>query len=82
MAEIVFNREQTRLMAQKIQRYLEREHKFELGDFEAEFLLDFFTQELGAHYYNQGIADAIAQVEAKMENMVDTLLWLEKPVHN
>ncbi|CNH35347.1 DUF2164 domain-containing protein [Yersinia aldovae] len=82
MADITFSREQTQRMARKIQEYLEQEHNIELEDFDAEFLLQFISRELGAHYYNQGINDAIAQVEAKMLDITDSVLWLEKPVQD
>lgn len=82
MADIIFTREQTQRMARKIQRYLEQEHSIELEDFDAEFLLEFISRELGAHYYNQGIYDAIAQVEAKVLDITDSVLWLEKPVQD
>ena len=82
MADITFTREQTQRMARKIQHYLEQEHNFELEDFDAEFLLQFISRELGAHYYNQGVNDAIAQVEAKMLDITDSILWLEKPVQD
>ncbi|HEN3411810.1 TPA: DUF2164 domain-containing protein [Yersinia enterocolitica] len=82
MADITFTREQTQRMTDKLQRYLEQEHNIELEDFDAEFLLQFISRELGAHFYNQGINDAIAQVEAKILDISDSILWLEKPVQN
>ena len=82
MADITFTREQTQRMARKIQDYLEQNLSIELEDFHAEFLLEFISRELGAHYYNQGINDAIAQVEAKMLDITDSVLWLEKPVQD
>ncbi|HDL7693329.1 TPA: DUF2164 domain-containing protein, partial [Yersinia enterocolitica] len=54
----------------------------ELEDFDAEFLLQFISRELGVHFYNQGINDAIAQVEAKTLDISDSILWLEKPVQD
>ncbi|AKF38147.1 DUF2164 domain-containing protein [Yersinia enterocolitica] len=82
MADITFTREQTQRMTDKLQRYLEQEHNIELEDFDAEFLLQFISRELGAHFYNQGINDAIAQVEAKILDISDSILWLEKPVQD
>ncbi|HFQ6828140.1 TPA: DUF2164 domain-containing protein [Yersinia enterocolitica] len=82
MADITFTREQTQRMTDKLQRYLEQEHNIELEDFDAEFLLQFINRELGAHFYNQGINDAIAQVEAKILDISDSILWLEKPVQD
>ena len=82
MADITFTREQTQRMTHKLQRYLEQEHNIELEDFDAEFLLQFISRELGAHFYNQGINDAIAQVEVKILDISDSILWLEKPVQD
>ncbi|EMX2275303.1 DUF2164 domain-containing protein [Yersinia enterocolitica] len=82
MADITFTREQTQRMTDKLQRYLEQEHNIELEDFDAKFLLQFISRELGAHFYNQGINDAIAQVEAKILDISDSILWLEKPVQD
>ncbi|CFR13939.1 DUF2164 domain-containing protein [Yersinia kristensenii] len=82
MADITFTREQTQRMTYKLQRYLEQEHNIELEDFDTEFLLQFISRELGAHFYNQGINDAITQIEAKMLDISDAILWLEKPVQD
>lgn len=80
MSDITFSREQTSQMVRKLQKYLQAELDVEIGDFDAEFLLDFFAKELGAHFYNQGMADALRVVEEKTEDLVDTLTWLQKPV--
>ncbi|EHM41952.1 DUF2164 domain-containing protein [Hafnia alvei] len=80
MSEITFSRDQTAHMVDKLQKYLQRELDVEIGDFDAEFLLDFFAKELGAHFYNQGMADALRVVEEITESLVDTLTWLQKPV--
>lgn len=44
MSEITFSRDQTAHMVDKLQKYLQRELDVEIGDFDAEFLLDFFRQ--------------------------------------
>lgn len=80
MSEITFSRDQTAHMVDKLQKYLQRELDVEIGDFDAEFLLDFLAKELGAHFYNQGMADALRVVEEKTESLVDTLTWLQKPI--
>jgi len=51
----------------------------ELGGFEAEFLLDFITEKLGAYYYNRGLLDARALLEQRIETIGDALYELEKP---
>ncbi|MEG2042892.1 MAG: DUF2164 family protein, partial [Hafnia sp.] len=45
MSEITFSRDQTAHMVDKLQKYLQRELDVEIGDFDAEFLLDFFAKE-------------------------------------
>ncbi|GAB7127417.1 DUF2164 domain-containing protein [Silvimonas sp. JCM 19000] len=80
MADITFSAEQSRVLKHKLRRYLETELDIELGDFDAEFLLEFISKTFGAHYYNQGVVDAMAVLEDKMDVLRDGLLMLEKPV--
>lgn len=80
MGEVSFSREQTQRMAGKLQNYLRRELDVEIGDFDAEFLLEFIANELGGYYYNQGMTDALTVIEEKMESVTDALTWLQKLV--
>ena len=50
----------------------------QIGQFDAEFLLDFFSQELGAYYYNHGLYDAQAALAAKLEDVQDAIYQLEQ----
>ena len=79
MADITFTAEQSRELRQQLRNYMERELDYDLADFDAGFLLDFISKTMGKHYYNQGIADAIAVVNGKVDVLVDGLLMLEKP---
>ncbi|MFT5634616.1 MAG: hypothetical protein ACI89T_000042, partial [Cognaticolwellia sp.] len=58
MSPIKFTSTEKSLLIDKLQRYFHKELEQELGQFDADFLLDFFTKELGAHYYNRGLYDA------------------------
>tara|TARA_B110000444_G_C18798861_1_gene576344 strand:+ start:660 stop:905 length:246 start_codon:yes stop_codon:yes gene_type:complete len=62
----------------KLQKYFEDELQQEIGGFDAEFLLDFFSKEVGSYYYNQGLADALTSFEAKMEDVGESIYQLEK----
>ena len=62
----------------KLQKYFEDELEQDIGSFDAEFLLDFFMKEVGGHYYNQGLADALKSFELKMEDVSDAIYQLEK----
>tara|TARA_B110000858_G_scaffold49124_1_gene56668 strand:+ start:42413 stop:42658 length:246 start_codon:yes stop_codon:yes gene_type:complete len=62
----------------KLQKYFEDELQQEIGSFDAEFLLDFFSKAVGGYYYNQGLADALTSFETKMEDVGESIYQLEK----
>lgn len=64
----------------KIKTYFREELEQEIGGFDAEFLLDFFTKELGGYFYNQALTDVHTLLEKQMESIEDTIYSLEKPV--
>lgn len=68
-------------LVNKLQAYFEQELDQELGDFDAEFLLDFFAKELGNYYYNQGLHDAQALINNKVELLMESVYELELPVN-
>lgn len=78
MSNIDFTNQQKEQMVNKLQSYFEDELNQELGQFDAEFLLDFFATELGAHFYNQGLRDARAIFERKIESIDEDLFAIEK----
>jgi uncharacterized protein (DUF2164 family) len=78
MSEIEFTPEQLALMVDKLQAYFERELGQELEQFDAEFLLDFLSKNMGAHYYNLGLQDARAIIEARVETISDDIYTIEK----
>ena len=78
MAEIKFSDEEKQALGQKVQRYVAEELDLEIGQFDAEFLLDFFTQEIGEYFYNRGLYDAQAVLETKIEEVGEAIMQLEK----
>jgi uncharacterized protein (DUF2164 family) len=80
MSAIKFTNTEKTLLIDKLQRYFERELDQELGQFDADFLLDFFTKELGAVYYNRGLYDAQALMSAKIELIAEQIVELEMAV--
>ena len=77
---IEFSKEEKQAIGQKICRYFHDELDQEIGQFEAEFLLDFFSKEIGAYYYNRGLNDARTVMESRMESIGDAIYEIEKPV--
>ncbi|MCA6062971.1 DUF2164 domain-containing protein [Thalassolituus marinus] len=80
MEGMTFSREEKERMVAKVQAYFEREMDQSLGGFEAEFLIDFFASEMGAFFYNRGLYDAEAAITAKLADISDQLLELERPL--
>ena len=78
MSRIEFSSEQRTAMVEKLQDYFDSELDQELEQFDAEFLLDFFSKEIGAHFYNQGLHDARAVFESRIETIDDEIYAIEK----
>ncbi len=79
MAKIEFSKPEKELIVRKVQMYFREELDQEIGQFDAEFLLDFFAEEVGAYFYNRGLRDAQAVIEAKVADINDALYEIEKP---
>jgi uncharacterized protein (DUF2164 family) len=69
MKPIRFEKEERSAIVARIQRYFVDELDSEIGGIPAELLLNFFSEEIGPFYYNQGLADA----QAVMARMTDTI---------
>ena len=79
MSAIEFSQEEKAIIARKIQLYFTEELDQTIGQFDAEFLLDFFAGEIGAFFYNRGLFDAQTVMESRMADISDALYEIEKP---
>lgn len=79
MSTIEFSKPQKAIIIDKIQAYFERELDQEIGQFDAEFLLDFFSDQVGNFYYNKGLQDAQAILSGQLENISEAIYEIEKP---
>jgi len=79
MSTITFKKEEKELLIQKIQHYFNDELDQKIGQFDAEFLLDFFSEEVGVYYYNRGLYDAQTILESKVEGITEAIYEIEKP---
>ncbi|MDG2175857.1 MAG: DUF2164 domain-containing protein [Gammaproteobacteria bacterium] len=75
-----FTREEKEAIVAKIQAWFEKELNQDIGQFDAEFLLDFFGEEVGKYFYNRGLNDAQAILEGRMDNITEAISELEKVV--
>jgi len=80
MSKIKFTKQEADEIVIKIQSYFVKELDNEIGQFEAEFLLDFFSEKIGPYYYNQGLTDAKSVIEERVESIADALYEIEKPI--
>ncbi len=84
MSTIKFSSAEIEQLVTKIQRYFAKELDQDLGQFDAEFLLDFFSKEIGGHFYNRGLFDAQAVIAAKLDNVSEMvqegISEIEKPI--
>lgn len=79
MSEIKFSKQEVEAIVKKIQTYFETELDQELGQFDAEFLLDFFAKEVGSYFYNRGLYDAQTLLQKRVEEISEAIYDLEKP---
>lgn len=79
MADIKFTQDEKAIIVHKIQRHFTEELKQEIGRFDAEFLLDFFSGEIGAHFYNRGLYDAQTILSSRLDDLSESIFMLERP---
>ena len=77
--KIDFTEEQKAIIVHKIKRYFEQELDEEIGQVDAEFLLEFFGKEVGSYFYNKGLEDAQGLVENQMDLLKEVLYSMEEP---
>ncbi len=74
-----FTRDEKEVLVQKLKRYLDQELDVQVGQFDAEFLLEFFSKEIGVYHYNRGLKDAQDVFKSKVESITDAIYELEMP---
>jgi len=79
MSNIDFSKDEKAVLVRKVQLYFNEELGQQIGQFDAEFLIDFVSRELGAYYYNRGLQDAQAALMAKLDDVQDAIYQLELP---
>ncbi len=78
MKKIEFSKEETRLLVGQMQAYFRDELDQEIGALPAEMLLDFIAGTIGRQFYNRGVYDAQAVLAAKVEDLSEAILGLER----
>ena len=76
---IEFTKQEKELLVQKLKHYFTNELDQDIGQFDAEFLLDFFGKEIGVYYYNRGLIDAQDIFKSRVDSITDAIYELEVP---
>jgi uncharacterized protein (DUF2164 family) len=80
MTQITLDKAQREAVVAKLKDYFEQELDQSIGQFDAEFLLDFFADTIGVYFYNKGLADARQLVGERLASIDDALYEIERPV--
>lgn len=78
MEKIKFSKEEMGTIIRRIQDYFDEELESDIGQMQAEFLLNFFSEEIGAYHYNRGLYDAQALLLKKVDDFTDSIYALEQ----
>lgn len=79
MSDIEFTLDEKKILVHRIQDYFHNELSEEIGQFDAEFLLEFFSKEIGGYHYNKGLKDARTLIEENAQNLSQIFYEMEKP---
>ncbi|TAV90342.1 DUF2164 domain-containing protein [Rhizobium leguminosarum] len=77
MKKIEFSKEGKAEIVSRIRAYFDRELD-PIGGLPAEFLLDFFAEEIGPYFYNRGLRDAQAALLQRMDGVAEDIHLLER----
>ncbi len=80
MALFDFSKAEKEAIVQKIQKYFSEEMDQEIGQFDAGFLLNFFSEEIGPFFYNKGIQDSQAILQKRIDGVIEAIDSLQKPI--
>lgn len=82
MKPITFSREETKALIGEIQDYFREELDQDIGAIPAELLMQFFSERMGAYFYNRGLYDAQALVRKQIDSLSDDIFGLEQPTRH
>ncbi len=85
MPKIEFSKDEKDAIVREVQLYFRDSLEREIERFDAEFLLQFFSERIGPYYYNRGLFDAQAHIAKRLEdvseNITDAIYELEMPTN-
>jgi uncharacterized protein (DUF2164 family) len=79
VARVSFDRARREALARTLVERLRDEFDLEVAPMDGQRLLDVLAEGLGAAFYNQGLRDAQAAVQARTEAIAEAIAGLELP---
>jgi uncharacterized protein (DUF2164 family) len=79
VAKVAFDKQTREALARKLVRQLKDEFDAEIAPMDGQRLLDLLAESFGAAYYNQGLRDAQAAVQARVDDIAEAIAGLEQP---
>lgn len=67
--ELTLSNEKRKTLQGKIEFHIHENLEIEIGNLQADMLIDFIEKEVGAFFYNKGIEDAIKYMTEKSEDL-------------
>ena len=80
MSDVDLSRDDVERIVHKIKKHFSDELDYDIGGFDAEFLIEFFAREVGPFFYNKGLSDAQGLLLEKTEELGYLIQELEKPI--
>ena len=68
-ADNMLTKDQREKSIVELKEYIEENLDFEISNMQSGFLIDFITDTIGIHCYNKGIADSLAFITDKTEDL-------------
>jgi uncharacterized protein (DUF2164 family) len=79
MSKIEFDRATRDALARRLVQRLRDELDLEVAPMDGQRLLDLLAESLGPAWYNQGLRDAQAAVQARVDDIAEAISGLEQP---
>jgi uncharacterized protein (DUF2164 family) len=79
VARIAFDKQARESLARLLVRQLREEFELEIAPMDGQRLLDVLATSLGPAFYNQGLKDAQAAVQARVDDIAEAIAGLEQP---
>ena len=73
---VKWNADERKRIISEIQYFYHQERDEEIGELAAGTILDFFAEQIGPHYYNAGVKDAVKQAEVHASRLEEDLYAL------